>query len=730
MKGIQIKISGQWVNMPEDFSISLENTNPLFNEQGVFSFPFEIPLKPNRALFKNIADPFGDISLDEIDKVPAELWFDGIMLYRGIIEVDQEIELTDGIQAVFLSGNSDFMSRIENLKARDIPLDREIKLGYVVSRAKRRTTTGREVLYELPDFIMMNYTEYNVKDPYPIKPYCNVRLCASNEDGYYKILDAKRPFSGVCFYVMYLLDCLMKHLHIRIEINDLSTMEDMTRLAFFTTTCKHKLVGEERVIPLSEIRNKDFCGDFFAMTHYYSGPGGAGNRYWVTETFNTEDFTYLARDVYATNENFPDISIKDLIDDLYTAFGVRMIYDSHTNNMQIVYVKDILKSSEVSSLDVDILNEVLEKNKVQGIRLTYGQDNDISYDYNDYSNVVEYDNYSAILGAGGSIYDTSCKIDRKTGNAYRIKVNKKTGKQPVLFEVAGFRDYLSSKQQSKDGLNEMSISFKPITVNSILIEKDADGVLQPVSYKNDRYHRPGTRSLDNKESRENSYAVFVDANLKNETKVSYVMDLNTRGVSSSSERGGNNEIVMTLTIDALCPEYYDVEANDEPPLRNLDVGYMMGIMRGPGNQAGLEFTDENYDGEGNSSWTQTVGNYAFTSDSCDNNGRYFDYNGTEAGGADQHGRFSLKLIAGKDGFPIAKEYASRGLVSTFLAEYFYFIQHKKMIILTVHMSITQIIGINYFKKYKIGNYVGFINKVSYTLDAYGIGEVTIELYML
>ena len=152
-------------------------------------------------------------------------------------------------------------------------------------------------------------------------------------------------------------------------------------------------------------------------------------------------------------------------------------------------------------------------------------------------------------------------------------------------------------------------------------------------------------------------------------------------------------------------------------------------MRGPGNESGVEY-EGNYDGEGNSSWVQTVGSYAFTADSCDNFGRFFDYNGKEDGGTDQEGRFSLKLVAGKDGYPIDDNYADRGLVSKFLSEYLYFMANKKTIVLTVRMNITQIINIDFLKRYKIGDFVGFINKVSYTLDVNGVEEATIELYTL
>ena len=142
MIGIQIKIAGEWIELPDDFSISLEQSSPLFNDEGVFSFPFEIPLGPNRRIFKNISDPFGDITLSDIDRMEAEVWFDGVMLYRGIIETDEEVEFENTDQGTvpvtFLSGNSDFKTLIEGMNARNIPLDREIKLGYVVNKATFR----------------------------------------------------------------------------------------------------------------------------------------------------------------------------------------------------------------------------------------------------------------------------------------------------------------------------------------------------------------------------------------------------------------------------------------------------------------------------------------------------------------------------------------------------------------------------------------------------------------
>lgn len=102
-----------------------------------------------------------------------------------------------------------------------------------------------------------------------------------------------------------------------------------------------------------------------------------------------EDFEYYAVNVYATNQNFPDESMEDIIEDLENAFGLRFIYDSMRNTMDIIYIKDILQSSEILTLDAEIIGMQLKKKKEKTIRLTYGQEDDTAFNYDDYTNVKE-----------------------------------------------------------------------------------------------------------------------------------------------------------------------------------------------------------------------------------------------------------------------------------------------------------------------------------------------------
>ena len=689
MKGIQLKLKGEWIALPKDFSLKLEQTNPLFNEDGAFSFPFEVPIEPNRHLFKNIADPFGDIRLKDIDGMEAELWFDGIMIYKGIIETDEEIEFENFIPMTFLSGNGDFMSKINGLNAKDVLLDREIRLGTLVTTAHGSAPSGPITIGHhafLPESIMMGYDNVNIVDQYPIKTYCNVRVCTSNELGKYKTLEAKRPFSGICFYVLYFLDCLFKQLNIVVGKNELLSVEDMSRLAFFTTKCKYTLSEQEKDIPFSYIK-QNFGEDFELTYRLLAGRG---------DTINTNQFKFKGKDVYASNENFPDVSIVDIINDLKNAFGAKILYDAKQNVVELFFLKDVFRSTDIVNLTINVLNVGLSKKKNESILLTYGVDNNDSFNYSDYSETKTKD-YFEILQEGIAPYNRTCYIDPKIGNAYRIKVNKETGGNPSLFEVGGFGDYYSNKKEIEN-IETIKINYSPVIIN------DTNGITK----------------ITDEEERNQILAVFADVELNSSFQFS------GRIFDNRNNAGGDLEYTY---MKANFPENYDFNSNDISPLQEYDAGYTLGIMRGPGSTSKVEYV-ENYDGEGNSSWVQVVANYAFTSDSCDNYGRFFDYNGTESGGADQTGRFSLKLVAGKDGFPIESQYANRGLVSKFLSEYLYFLENRKTVMLEVEMSITQLINIDFLKRYKIGDFVGFINKVSYNMTVNGMEDVVIEMYTL
>lgn len=102
----------------------------------------------------------------------------------------------------------------------------------------------------------------NVSVPYPDAPFCNARVCYGhyaldadgktssskaeyNENSVWEdygpiwTLEADRPQSGICFYVLFFLDCLFEHLGLTFDNSALTAIEDFRRLCFFTTKCAY-----------------------------------------------------------------------------------------------------------------------------------------------------------------------------------------------------------------------------------------------------------------------------------------------------------------------------------------------------------------------------------------------------------------------------------------------------------------------------------------------------------
>ena len=102
----------------------------------------------------------------------------------------------------------------------------------------------------------------NTNEKYPDAKYCNARVCYTNYkldgDGTtsdnvdktapFRVLEAGRPSSGLNFYVLYFLKKLFSQIGLRYDETALLQVDDLCRLAFFTTHCYY---DTERKYPSS-----------------------------------------------------------------------------------------------------------------------------------------------------------------------------------------------------------------------------------------------------------------------------------------------------------------------------------------------------------------------------------------------------------------------------------------------------------------------------------------------
>ena len=778
MTGLALQIDGKWAVLDEDVSVSIEDNSPVWGDGNSFSLPFSLSVEANRHILGNSDQITGQSVYEVLDGKRAVLYTLGIPVYYGKIKMDDEVEIADGyVDVTLVSGNLTFDEMIDGMNCQDVELKDEIIVGKGCSSFQGLNTESREVkTFNFPAEMMSmrvgSDSKVNVTNAYPTAKYCNTRIAyqlpekptttnkaseanRERENKYleeltikrgaiadYLVLDADRPLSGLCFFVLYFLDCLFSKLGIDFDSSSLSKVEDMNRLAFFSTKC------------LCTLKKDGYCGTMWDVTDYVPSFYAYGESFYHNRK-------YWHSLYIANSKNFPNVEVSEVINAMERGFGIRFVHDVRSNEANAIYLKDVLNDQSVTPIkNVEIFESYKIENDIKGFKLSYsGDEKNTSFNYDEWENINNIDDYHTIkkevTGDNKTLY-----IDKKTGNAYRIKVDEeaKTEQElnPTLVEVAEFIPVEYGDCSIEEKIERIEIPFTPIIQNDVY----------------------------NGEGQEQTFATFLNLDMQYPSYVPLTQfDVQTGTLVGETSFGysyfsaqrsdAGQDTWTTLNIGS-----QPIKRIENNSLFDYEAGLTLGIMRGPGRNAGIEDYEQNYDGENNYKYVAVGQDYAFHSDTLDNYGRLFDYNGTESGGVDTEGRFSLKLKAEKPVldkykelgttyeeyyaankewglsdedinsawntlvadteyykkygyYPISETYAQkRGLFDKFYTEYAYFVVNRKIVKMVCRMEMADVLNIDWTKRYKIGDYTGFINKYSYTVDSTGMSDVTLEMYYI
>lgn len=342
---LTILINDKPVALPDDFSIDIEDQNPVFNDTEMFSYPFSIPLDGNRWLVKNIEDVHAAMKAVNMEYLPVRINADGLPFRSGTLVMQDGEEITNSLSMNIDASTQSFSELISDLQCRDIPVKDQIIIGekignvrvdiesdpvvkvdvfvtggkhkhdktetheiradhvsvskvlepqalgfsYPASCKEYTSTSTQHYMADAQKLSERSYPQnHKVNEPVIASngnyintaaaygetdgagraaTYCNARICYkhhglnddgktesdvigikdctwTNEDLYpYWVLDAKRPQSGICFYVLYFLDCLFAYLGVTFDKKALMEIEDLKHLCFFTTVCSYDTVS-------------------------------------------------------------------------------------------------------------------------------------------------------------------------------------------------------------------------------------------------------------------------------------------------------------------------------------------------------------------------------------------------------------------------------------------------------------------------------------------------------
>lgn len=929
---LTILINDKPVALPDDFSIDIEDQNPVFNDTEMFSYPFSIPLDGNRWLVKNIEDVHAAVRAVNMEHLPTRIHADGLPFRSGTLVMQDDEEITNSLSMNIDASTQSFSDLISDLQCRDIPVKDQIIIGEKIGNVrvdiesdpvvkvdvfvtggkhKHDHTEAHEIRADHvsvskvlePQALGFSYpascneytstsTQHYMGDAqklsersYPqnhkvnepaiasngnyintaaaygetdgagrAATYCNARICYkhhgldddgktasdvisikdctwTNEDLYpYWVLDAKRPQSGICFYVLYFLDCLFAYLGVTFDKKALMDIEDLKHLCFFTTVCSYDTIQhphhgtyysetDAEVIDKKKKAGEIKTGYFQSQEHINSwlesrGCGGKINIVKAEDkdvqelTLHTPEGTTEhiqvgeVRDdggkvtgisidakiskfkvqanvlnMVANSGNFPDESVSSVISSLESAFGIKFSYDYEQKKVTAYLTRDVLRKSgnEARTFHANIHSMVPMTEKITGVRMRYSAESDAKdqrqnvldsrrnknmgystdYDYIDYpapdsgdnSTVynLDYIDFFHNLSSG----DKHCYIDRKTGNAYRVKVNSNATTtadlKPVLFEVGQFKgvEYGDCSDENEDFIHDISVDFTPVPFNDVNYFKEIEaayGSHEAIdSYNSKKY---GVTIADSQPI----LCAYVDEDMEHE----FVEQIINQTISTAF-----CDFYMQQTLSLV--ESYDPSGTDDgnSPLQDDSRwGYAVALMRGGGSDATRQSYDYNYDHFGTSKWRTVSGKYALACDSLDMMGNEFDYNGIQEGTGEGE-RFSLKIRAFKEpswlsdpkyqnvvlcdkdevdkNGKVVKKVRSRGLFDTFILPYAYFLLNRKKFMIRCTTTVAQVADIpNHWQDWwNIGGMKCLIDKVNTTIDAKtGMGEVELTVYAL
>ena len=572
-------------------------------------------------------------------------------------------------------------------------------------------------------------------------PYCNIAICyqkhgfptvngkvdySADEQTLrgYEIAPANRVNSAPNFFVLYWLKCLMKHLGISIEENQMANVEDLRRLFFVNTNCAYEVPTEfDRTGA-----NRSARYGCFATYHYddyiaerFENTVDLANskldvKSWDWKIWSTSTKTYVPIDpgawyyavkmqadivgaritdmddyaaknrryhyAYATNECFPNADISEVIKALEDGFGVRFLFSDNYQRVRIVLLRNIFRNTDIQEITCDIAGEdVKVENAIRGFRMTYGDkkddttfyykgfadklaktnelwtDDSDTHDYSHWNLNADYETLIRQISA----FDKTCYVTANNGDAYGIKIDKDAKAyeelHPSLFEYAGYMDAEDGDcTGDAETIETINVGFSPAIVNDVNFEQersDDNNTNQQFALfisEDMRSRRPDLEDKTPPESYNDSDAVYDVNKIPEEKKKLGLFAINSdmpvrrpitcekRNVSLVHDH--QSYVIPRLQAEALIEGYINegcrlyLQDNYEPnsdgvsPLEKKDWGLTLGIMRGSGSDAYVNYSADPDDNEDNDTWDIVPGsNVTAHPDTCDNYGRIWDYDG-------------------------------------------------------------------------------------------------------
>ena len=126
------------LELPQDFSIDIDDQNPLFNDIEMFSYPVRMPLNGNRFILGNMDDPASMARPVSLEHTKARILVDNMPFRPGTLVTSDDETIEGALTMNIAASDHSIDDLICNLTCRDIPLKDRIPIGEKVGNVKTK----------------------------------------------------------------------------------------------------------------------------------------------------------------------------------------------------------------------------------------------------------------------------------------------------------------------------------------------------------------------------------------------------------------------------------------------------------------------------------------------------------------------------------------------------------------------------------------------------------------
>jgi hypothetical protein len=369
---LRLKIAGQYVDLPNDFSFTMNMKSPVFNDIGNFSYPFRIPATARNAIIlafphrlPNTGNPYRDID--------SRFEWNGITLFAGIARLKTVSDKS--YEGAVFDGNGDFYYQLKNRQLQQIDMGEMVFSDEATALAYLNSTIPLcypDVPLACPQVYNENYFDpptSNSQLKYFNYNYPGMLLQTSNT--------SERTILVPMLYLRYVLAKLFAGLSYELDDQMFTSHADFNKLVLFNSTCCNN----------AGVNFPERFPSNYSLSHL---------------TFN---------------QHVPRLPVVEFMKGLENMFGLGMFVDNTSRKVRLIKLESIINNSSYDDFSKNVISKSFESEEAKtGYKFQMTLDGDdtaaqVMTDFEDkiaalYSGSVKDLSYlpSFPIGEIGSIY--------------------------------------------------------------------------------------------------------------------------------------------------------------------------------------------------------------------------------------------------------------------------------------------------------------------------------------